>query len=164
MKPLKLVHIKEEIRVLGIAVSEYNYSFHVIGIIFRGKKFLESVFQFKTDNKLEKTIIQSIRDTSKNKQIRTILLHYKTLPKNLHINILEIYNETGIPIIYILKETPSLMKIDWKKIEDYSSIQFYGIKKQVVQKILKMVTQKENIPEVLRIGYILLESNLKKVA
>lgn len=165
LKQTSLKHVKEEIRVLGIVISEYNNDFKIFGVIFRGKKYLEGVIQIKTNkSKLEESIIQAINNTPHKKQIRVILLHYKTLPINIHLDIAQIYNETDIPVIYILKEIDSLLKIDWKKNEDFLSIQFYGIKKQVVQKILKNVIQKENIPEVLRVAYLILESNLVKIA
>ena len=162
MKPIRLKQIKKEIRVLGIAIEEKKNSFYIIGVIFRGKKFLDGIIQIQTEySELEKRIINGINDSPHKKQIRCVIFHNKTLPTNLELNMLQIYNETNIPIIHILSDIN--LKTFLKNTNSNDSVQFFGIKQQDVKNILKTAIQQENIPEAVRVAGIILTARLNPI-
>ena len=163
MKPIRLRQVKKEIRVLGIAIEEKINIFYMIGVVFRGNKFLDGIIQIQTEySELEKRLIKGINDSPHKNQIRCIIFHNKTLPTNLELNMSQIYNETNIPIIHISNDI-DLKTLLKKNMNGIDSIQFFGIKQQDMINILRTAIQQENIPEAVRVANIILTARLNPI-
>lgn len=162
MRPIRLRQVKDEIRILGIAIEEKNNFYQIIGAIYRGKKFLDNVIKIQASyHEVERNLINEINNSSNKSQIRCIIFHYNAIPLKLELNFLKIFGETNIPLIHIFRE------IDTKKLyklkDDSTSIKFFGINFPDTKKILKKVTNSENIPEAVKVANLILKAYLNPI-
>ncbi|MEM2975285.1 MAG: DUF99 family protein [Candidatus Bathyarchaeia archaeon] len=187
--------IKPEIRVLGIDdgvfVPREKGLVDIIGVVYRGGYWLDGVMRTEVEldgmDATEK-IIQMIRRSPHHKQLRVVMLNGVTFAGFNVVNIKELYEKVGLPVIVVSREKPDLEKIKkalenlpfsekrWEAIEkagelfemytrnNYEPIfvQFVGISQKDVQKILKVTSTRSNIPEALRVAHII-ASGLSKV-
>lgn len=110
------MRFKENIRVIGIddAFLDDAYSI-LIGVILRGKHVLEGVVSseihidgFDANDKIRDMII----DSTYLKQIKVIMLDGITVGGFNFVDIKLLYEETGIPVIAIMRRRPDFDKID----------------------------------------------------
>ncbi|MEM3010292.1 MAG: DUF99 family protein [Candidatus Bathyarchaeia archaeon] len=187
--------IKPEIRVLGIDdgvfVPREKGLVDIIGVVYRGGYWLDGVMRTEVEldgmDATEK-IIQMIRRSPHHKQLRVVMLNGVTFAGFNVVNIKELYEKVGLPVIVVSREKPDLEKIKkalenlpfsekrWEAIEkagelfemytrnNYEPIfvQFVGISQKDVQKILKVTSTRSNIPEALRVAHII-ASGLSKL-
>jgi len=114
---VKFYKIKDEIRILGIDDSPFN--FHkdkrvmLIGTIFRGGSWLDGIL--KSEIKVDGTdatekIIEMIRKT-KHKDLRVIMLDGLTFGGFNLVDIEEIFKKTKLPVIVIIRQMPDFERI-----------------------------------------------------
>lgn len=187
--------IKPEIRVLGI--DDGIFTPHkkglvdIIGVVYRGGYWLDGVMRTRVEldgmDSTEK-IVQMIMRSPHYKQLRVVMLNGITFAGFNVVDIKELYERVGLPVIVVSREKPDLEKIkkalenlpfSEKRLEaiekagetlemytrnDYEPIfvQLAGISQKDAQRILKVTSMQSNIPEALRVAHII-ASGLSKV-
>ena len=176
------MHIKQEIRVLGIDDSALiNEKVIIIGAFFRGGSQLDGVLcSDVTKDGLDATqrITRMVRDSKHYGQIRVIMLDGVTYAGFNPVDINTIFKETDIPVIVFMRSCPDLEKIKlallhlpekekrWEIIQSAGRIyklkqerpvfiQFCGIEKEKAIEIIRLTTTHGNVPEPLRVAHLI---------
>jgi endonuclease V-like protein UPF0215 family len=111
--------IKPEIRILGFDDGAFEPrskgSVPVIGVIFRGGKFLDGAV--RTDVAVDGTdatekIVKLINSTRHKQQLKVIMLDGITVAGFNVIDIKQLHEKTGIPIIVINRKMPDIKKVE----------------------------------------------------
>lgn len=176
------MHIKSEIRVLGIDDSALIYpSVVIIGAFMRGGEQLDGVLRSHiTRDGMDATenIIRMVKGSKHYGQIRVIMLDGVTYAGFNPIDIKMLYEETHIHVIVFMRSCPDLEKIRlaldhlpekdkrWEIIqragriykvdgENPVFIQLCGIEKERAIQIVRMTSTHGNIPEPLRLAHLI---------
>jgi len=186
-------NIKHEIRILGFDDAPFiprsKGNVPVIGVVFRGGDFLDGVLktEVKIDGMDATKILTDLINRSKHKeQLRIIMLDGITLGGFNTINISELYEKTGLPVIAINRKKPNLEKIKtalknfddfderWECVKDAGRFyktkivknkniyfQFKGLKRIEAEKIIKLSCTRSLIPEPLRVAHLIASALVK---
>lgn len=177
--------IKNEIRILG--VDDSPFQFHtkeeilLVGTVFRGGSWLDGVLStyiHGDGTDATQKIIDMVINSRNLGQLGVIMLDGITFGGFNLVNIRQIFEATGIPVIVIMRKFPNFNGIkkalgrfeDFKdrwanvleageiySVENNKSIymQIYGIKKEDAEDIVKLSTTRSAIPEPLRVAHII---------
>jgi len=184
--------LKPEIRILGFDdgafVPKSEASVPVIGVIFRGGKFLDGAL--KTDVTIDgrdatEKIIKLINSTRHKQQLKVMMFDGVTLGGFNIVDIKKLHEETKLPVIIINRKLPNLKKVKnalkhfddfeerWKiilnagklkecRIKDrkvyYQSI---GLSDEETREIIILSSTRSFIPEPLRIAHIIATAFVK---
>jgi len=177
--------IKKEIRILAWDDGPFEFKTKgkdiLIGTIFRGGQFLDGLLKTEVEIDGEdatEKIIEKILKT-KHKDLRVVMLDGITVAGFNTVNIKEIHDKTGLPVIVVNREKPDLEKFietlksmsnpekRLKAVKDAGPIysmsvknkriyfQSYGIKKDDVEEIIKTTSTMSLIPEPLRVAHLI---------
>jgi endonuclease V-like protein UPF0215 family len=183
----KFRNVKREIRILG--VDDAPFTLHttqpvmLIGTVFRAGNWLDGVIRtYITGDGRDSTlqIIRMVNSTRHKDQLRVMMLDGITFGGFNVVNIREIFQSTGIPVIVVMRKYPNFEKIekalkrfpDWKerwndildagevyKIKNGSKeflyIQIFGIDLEDAEEIIRLSTTRSAIPEPLRAAHII---------
>lgn len=185
MKIKKFRKIKPEIRILGI--DDAPFPLHtkdkvmLIGTVFRGGTWLDGVLRTHItgdgEDSTEK-IIQMVNKTRHKGQIGVIMLDGITFGGFNLANIRKIFNETGVPVIVIMRKFPNFEKIKkaltrfesyenrWNIVLDAGTvykienkepiyIQISGIDLENAKEIVALSTTRSAIPEPIRVAHLI---------
>ena len=156
MSTTRLREIKREIRVLGLASwsSPDTGTYKTVGVIFRGKHWLDGVLKNSAGGPSVTTeVADTIRGSNHHPQIRVILLHRGLLNNGVEIDPHRLSRETGKPVIALefqdppqnsLRPTPPIT---------------VGIDEKTAKKILKKTSRTGLYPEALRVAGLIAESH-----
>ena len=184
---------KDEIRILGFDDGSFNSrkgKVPVIGVVFRGGKFLDGVL--RTDVKVDgidatEKLIKSINSSRHKQQLKIIMLDGITMGGFNTIDAKKLNEETKIPVIVINRIHPNLKKVkaalkqnfkDWEKrwemIGHAGKIKktvlkngvkvFYqsiGISDEETEEVIQLATTRSQIPEVLRVAHLIATAVVK---
>lgn len=178
-------HIKPEIRILGIDDSALiRDNILIVGAFFRGGQWLDGVMRSEiTRDGMDATdrIIEMVTSSKHYEQIRVIMLDGVTYGGFNPVDILRLNENTGIPVIVLMREFPDFEKIKMalhrlpeadKRMEmmlragriiktiskDASNpvfIQCTGIEVSLACDIVRMSSTRGNIPEPLRVAHLI---------
>ncbi|AAM07613.1 TPA: DUF99 family protein [Methanosarcina acetivorans] len=178
-------HIKPEIRVLGIDDSALlNEKVMIVGTVFRGGDWMDGVLRSEiTRDGLDATEVIStmIKNSRHYAQLRIVMLDGVTYGGFNVVDIEELYRETGLPVIVVMRAYPDFEKIRaalrhfsdgelrWEiikkagKIEKLVTekngtpiyIQKAGIGLKSAEKIVRLTSIRSNIPEPLRVAHLI---------
>lgn len=178
-------HIKDEIRILGIDDSALiSDRITIVGAFFRGGQWLDGVLRSEvTRDGLDATdrIVSMVRHSKHLPQIRAIMLDGVTYAGFNTVDIVRLNDETGIPVIVLMRDMPDFEKIesalsflpDYEKrleiirkagkitsviTKDESNpvfIQCCGITPEFAARIVKISSTRSNIPEPLRVAHLI---------
>lgn len=176
------MHIKKEIRVLGIDDSALiNERVVIIGAFFRGGEQLDGVLRAEiTRDGMDATdiMIHMVMNSKYRDQIRIIMLDGLTYAGFNPVDVFRICKETAIPVIVFMRSCPDFEKIRlalehlpekerrWAIIQSAGKIyeggrdpnfyiQLCGIDKESALRIVRMTTKHSNIPEPLRAAHLI---------
>ena len=177
--------IKREIRILGIDDAPFpphtKNNVMLIGTIFRGGTWLDGVLRtyIKGDGTdSTSNIIKMVNGSRHKDQMGVIMLDGITFGGFNVVNIKEIFDETGIPIIVIMRKFPNFEKIKkalmrfedcrerWALIQETGTvhkienieplyIQIYGIDLEDAKEIVSIATTRSAIPEPIRVAHLI---------
>ncbi len=173
--------MKPQIRILGLDDSSHDRNkdkeVYVIGTVFRGGDFLDGVMSCKVmidGNDATIKVIAMINKSKFKKQLRAILLDGIAVAGFNVIDIQKLNKETAIPVIVAMRDYPNLkkiketlinikMKAKIKLLEKAGSIykfnkihfQFFGLKKEEAEEILKITCTHSYIPEPIRAAHLI---------
>lgn len=178
-------HIKPEIRILGIDDSALlNEKVMIVGAVFRGGDWIDGVLRSEiTRDGLDATgVISSMIKKSKHySQLRIIMLDGVTYGGFNVVDIEELYRETGLPVIVVMRSYPDFEKIRaalrhfpdgetrWEIIKKAGEIeklvtgrngtliyiQKAGIGAKSAEKVIRLTSIRSNIPEPLRVAHLI---------
>ncbi|MHA1742628.1 MAG: endonuclease dU [Candidatus Heimdallarchaeota archaeon] len=179
--------LKTEIRILGFDDGAFEFRSKqpvpVIGIIFRGGKFLDGAL--RTDVEVDGTdatekIVKLINASRHKNQLKVIMFDGITLAGFNVVDVKKLNEETDLPVIVINRKKPNLEKVKnalknfkdfktrWQAIENAGKIkecyikdfkkvyyQNVGIGDDVTREIIKMSCTRGFIPEPLRVAHLI---------
>jgi endonuclease V-like protein UPF0215 family len=185
---VKIRYVKPEIRMLGI--DDGSFQPHtkgmvdVVGVVFRGGYWLDGVM--RTEVEIDGTdatdkIASMIMNSPHYEQLRVVVLNGVTLAGFNVVDLKQLFNKTGLPVIAVARDKPDFEEIRkalenlaesgkrWKAIENAGRLievrtrnveepihaQFVGISERDVRRILKKTSTRSNIPEALRVAHII---------
>ena len=161
MKSDKL-HIKKEIRVLGIAAQISFFEFIIVGIVFRGNMWLDGVLKGRSsDIDLTNAISNTVKKSSHIGQIRVILLSRNNLPPGSIVDLYKLSVETNKPVIFIGEPLDdSKATFTWGKRDGGSPVIAVGLSRLTAERVLRVSTRNDFFPEALRVAAITISSLL----
>jgi endonuclease V-like protein UPF0215 family len=178
-------HVKPEIRILGIDDSALlSEKVMIVGTVFRGGDWIDGVLRSEiTRDGLDATgvIAAMIKNSKHYGQLRIIMLDGVTYGGFNVVDIEELYRETGLPVIVVMRSYPDFDKIRsalrnfsdgevrWNiirkagEIEKLSTgrngtpiyVQKVGIGTKSAEKIIRLTSIRSNIPEPLRVAHLI---------
>ncbi len=178
-------HIKDEIRIIGIDDSALvSDTIPIVGAFFRGGQWLDGVLcsQITRDGMdATENIVKMIRCSKHFSQIRVIMLDGVTYGGFNPVDIVDMYNRTGIPVIVLMRDLPDLKMIEAalshlpenekrlniiKKAGKITKviprtdkspvfIQCCGIGTELAARIVNISSTRSNIPEPLRVAHLI---------
>jgi len=184
----KFRQIKSEIRILGIDDSVFTPrtkgKADIIGVVYRGGQWLDGIMrtQIEIDGlDATKKIAKMIKNSPHYQQIRVIMLDGVTFAGFNIVDIKELFQKTGLPVITVTREKPNFRDIKkalknlpdtekrWNAIQNAGEIfkvqtregkepvhiGVAGISESDAEKILKKTSTRSNIPEALRVAHII---------
>ena len=161
----------------------------IVGVVFRGGDFLDGVL--KTEVEIDgmdatKKLINLINNSRHKPQLRVIMLNGITVAGFNLIDIKGLYGQTSLPVIVVNRRKPNLKKIEgalkhFKDFEDrwnciknagriyrmkieknkYLYYQFKGLKRNEVEKIIRLSCTRSLIPEPLRVAHLIASAMIK---
>ncbi len=178
--------IKSEIRVVGFDDSAFQKNSEslvpVIGVIFRGGKFLDGVL--KTEVKVDgldatEKIVKLINSSRHKQQLKVIMFDGITLAGFNLVDIKEVNEKTSLPVIVINRKLPNLEKVRnaLKNFEDFEKrweivlkagkikecrirnkkvyYQVIGLGDEETKEIINVTSTRSLIPEPLRVAHLI---------
>jgi endonuclease V-like protein UPF0215 family len=126
-----------------------------IGVVFRGKMFLDGVFTSHASEgeSLNLDVCRMIRDSKHFNQIRVIIFENNCVPPNESLDPFFLFEETGKPVLQLSmnKEIDERYMFKWRNWTIYSA----GLGKKDAIKVLDTSTQDNDYPEVLKISNLI---------
>lgn len=181
----KFRSIKQEIRILGVDDSPFpthtKEEVMLVGTVFRAGNWLDGVLSTFVDGDgvdATQKISEMVLNSRNMGQLGVIMLDGITFAGFNVVNIRELYEATGIPVIVIMRKCPNFEGIkkalkrfpDWKdrwanvleagevhRVDSDESIymQIQGIKIEDALEIVKLSTTRSAIPEPIRVAHII---------
>ena len=177
--------IKQEIRILGVDDSPFpshtKEEVMLVGTVFRAGNWLDGVLSTYicgdgTDG--TEKITEMVKNSRNLGQLGVIMLDGITFGGFNLVNIREIFESTGVPVIVIMRKIPNFERIKnaLKRFEDWELrwanvleagqvyrvnnpepiyIQIYGIELEDAKEIVRISTTRSAIPEPLRVAHII---------
>jgi endonuclease V-like protein UPF0215 family len=185
--------IKPEIRILGFDdgafESKSKGKVPVVGVIFRGGKFLDGALKTEVTidgNDATEKIVKLINSSRHKQQLKVIMFDGVTLGGFNIVDIKKLNKKTGLPVIVINRKIPNLEEVKnalmnfkdfkqrWKKILNAGKIkeckiqenkkvyyQSVGLDDEETEEIIKLSTTRSFIPEPLRVAHIIATAFVK---
>ena len=177
--------MKKQIRLLGIDDSPFTFTDKygmVIGVVMRGGEYLESVLRRHVNiDGDDATFVckDMIKKTRHRKQLKAMLLDGIALGGFNIVDIKDVYESTGLPVITITRDKPDFEKIkialeknfvDWKnrfalmnegkihKVETSHNpiyVKCVGIDVRETKEIIKISTIRGVVPEPIRMAHLI---------
>ena len=177
--------MKKQIRLLGIDDSPFTFTDKygtVIGVVMRGGEYVECVLksQVSIDGSDATFVCKNmIGGTRHKKQLKAMLLDGIALGGFNIVDIEDVYESTGLPVITVTRDNPNFKKIefalkknfdDWKerlsvikkgKLHEVKTkhnpifIKCVGITLAEAKEIIKISTIRGVIPEPIRVAHII---------
>jgi len=176
--------IKNEIRILGVDDSPFpshtKEELLLVGTVFRGGSWLDGVLStyiHGDGTDATEKIIDMVINSRNLGQLGVIMLDGITFGGFNLVNIRQIFEATGIPVIVIMRRIPNFNRIKkaLERFEDFEDkwanileagqvykvnnnsiyMQIYGIKREDAEDIVKLSTTRSTIPEPLRVAHII---------
>jgi endonuclease V-like protein UPF0215 family len=115
---MKIRQIKEEIRILGIDDARFRRGFdewtRLIGVVFRGGKWMEGCMQTPIhvdgDDATEQ-LVNMVNDSPHHGQLRVIMTADTIVAGVNVINLSEVAERTGLPVIAISDSQPDMDRV-----------------------------------------------------
>lgn len=183
----KLRTVKPEIRILGVDdgffVPHQPGKCTIIGVVFRGGYWLEGIMRTQVEvDGLDATdkISEMIARSQHRKQLRVVMLDGITFAGFNVVDVSELSEMVGLPVIAITRERPNLEDIRtalenlpfterrWKAIADREQLlevighrksrifmQTAGLELNTAREIVIKTSTRSNIPEPLRVAHLI---------
>jgi len=159
-----------------------NQSAIILGVVFRGGLWLDGIMKslIEVDGlDVTEKIVEMIKASPHYQQLRVIMLNGITFAGFNIIHISKVFTLTDLPVIVITREKPNLIDLKnaltnlpnteqrWNAVqaagniypikvrESVLNVQFCGLTREDVEKIIYISSTRENRPEPLRVAQII---------
>lgn len=158
-------HVKEEIRVLGVAVkpSRSESVLNVIGVVFRGRRWLDGVMKATAqDPDVTDRLAEMIASSPHHPQIRVLLVDDSLIEGGAVIDAYRLSEKTARPVILLTTEKGAPQPkadteaasqrfiMEWEA--GSRSVLSIGLRSRVAAKVLEVSTREGLVPEALRVA------------
>jgi len=177
--------IKQEIRILGVDDSPFpshtTEKVMLVGTVFRAGNWLDGVLSthiYGDGTDATEKISKMVTNSRNLGQLGVIMLDGITFGGFNLVNVRQIFESTGLPVIVIMRKIPNFEHIkkalkrfdDWEdrwanvleagevyKVDNPEPIymQIYGIEREDAEDIIRLSTTRSAIPEPLRVAHII---------
>jgi len=177
--------IKQEIRILGVDDSPFpshtTEKVMLVGTVFRAGNWLDGVlstYVYGNGTDATEKISEMVKNSRNLGQLGVIMLDGITFGGFNLVNVRQIFESTGVPVIVIMRKIPNFDSIkkalkrfdDWEdrwanvleagevyKVDNPEPIymQIYGIEREDAEDIIRLSTTRSAIPEPLRVAHII---------
>lgn len=177
--------IKQEIRILGIDDSPFpshtTDEVLLVGTVFRAGNWMDGVLSTHIHGDgvdVTEKITEMVKNSRNLGQLGVIMLDGITFGGFNMVNIRQVYESTGIPVIVIMRKIPNFDRIknalkrfdDWEerwanvieagevyKVENTEPIymQIHGIDRRDADEIVRLSATRSAIPEPIRVAHII---------
>ncbi|UCG90360.1 MAG: DUF99 family protein [Candidatus Heimdallarchaeota archaeon] len=180
--------VKSKTPIIGIddggfdRFSKEDIIIPVFGVIMKGSAYVDGIIQChlkRDDSQATTTITQMILDSTHKNQLKTIFLQGITISGFGVLDIVSLYEMTGIPVVVVLRKYPNFPKIKsalekafptdqdrWQSIKRAGDplkvqenpvvyLQLAGIHPKDAYLLIKECTAVGTIPEALRIAHFI---------
>ena len=183
----KLRTVKPEIRILGVDdgffIPHQPGKCTIIGVVFRGGSWLEGIMHTQVEvDGLDATdkVSEMIARSQHRGQLRVVMLDGVTFAGFNVVDVSELSETVGLPVIAVTRERPNLKEIRtalenlsftekrWKVIADQEQffevtgrkksrvfMQTAGIEPNTAREIVIKTSTRSNIPEPLRVAHLI---------
>lgn len=186
MKCVKFWKIKPEIRVLGVDDGPFkprtDGKVLLVGVVMRGKEQLEGVLSTMVEKDgmdATEKLVEMVNKSRHKDQLRVIMSEGITVAGFNVLDIREIFERTGLPVVVVTRKKPDLKKVEkalknlpewkerWRRMKRAGRIyqvgigggriymQFCGIKREDAEEILSRTVTHGLIPEPLRVAHLI---------
>jgi hypothetical protein len=179
------MRIKKEIRILGIDDSNFtreDKEVLVVGALLRGGFWIDGVVStyIERDGLDATEKISDMITNARYKDVRAIMLKGITMAGFNLVDIQQLSNATGLPVVVIMRKMPDIISIERalenlslknKRLEiikkagkiystkvQYNSeifFQYYGIEDQDARELIRISSMHSNIPEPIRVAHLI---------
>ena len=164
MQPIRIRQVKKEIRVLGVAAAGHDGSTRVVGVVFRGARWLDGVLSATSKGAdLTRTIVEMVNGSPHRKQVRVIMLHAGLVPGGTNIDPMRIFSEASKPVIILGAESPGGARPDpntgyftWGRGADAVEVSYTGVREGDARAVLNASIRAGSTPEALRVAGLIL--------
>jgi len=164
LQPVRIRQVKKEIRVLGVAAAGHDGSTRVVGVVFRGARWLDGVLSATSKGAdLTRAIVEMVNGSPHRKQVRVIMLQAEMIPKGAEINAAKISSETSKPVIILgakglggVQADPNTGYFTWGKGADAVEVAYLGLRERDAEAVLRVSTREGSTPEALRVAGLIL--------
>ena len=164
MQPIRIRQVKKEIRVLGVAAAVHDGSIRVVGVVFRGARWLDGVLSAASrGTDLTHTIVEMVNRSPHRNQVRVIMLKASLVPEVARVDPTRIFSETSKPVIILgakglggAPPDPNTGYFTWGKGVDAIEVVYMGLRKRDAEAVLRASTRAGSTPEALRVAGLIL--------
>ena len=157
MAPQRLHQIKREIRVLGIAARQDSGGFTIVGVVYRGKLWLDGVLKAHSKEvDITDALAEMLVDSPHSGQVRVIIMSRENLLGEVRVSPEELSTKTGKPVI-MLGDTGETSYI-WSNDDEKAAFSAMGLSHGSAEGVLKASTREGVIPEALRVAALILSA------
>ncbi len=155
MPPRVLHHVKPEIRVLGVASIRRDGFYDLVGVVYRGRRWLDGVMRAKSDSPDLTNALSEMLDCSPHVgQVRVIVLDHGQLPEGASVDLGSLQIATEKPVIALRWPNADL---EWRSVEGRIPYCALGMGKWASKAVLMTSTNHGGAPEALRVASMLVE-------
>jgi len=165
MSTYKLREIKREIRVLGLAASNVNFSdYQAVGVIFRGKRWIDGVITSTIKGPdLTDGLTRMIIGSNHYPQIRVLFVDQRLIEGEGMMDTIRLSIETERPVIGLGFGLNQLgdhgLKIE--RLEEFDG-HAIGLDKNRAARVLAIASRDRGPPEALRVAELIVKSYSSK--
>lgn len=167
MKMYNLRHVKKEIRVLGLAVkpSGADHRFYVVGVVYRGKLWLDGVMRTTTHGpEITEDVVEMIKESPHHPQIRAVLLDGDLVCDEATIDPISFSSGASKPVIALNFQTDR--SAEHEHVHELALTQksasipalSVGLRSRVALGVLEVVSRSGEIPEALRVAELVVSA------
>lgn len=186
MKFVKFWRIKPEVRVLGVDDGPFRPrsggKVLLVGVVMRGRERLEGVLSTTVEKDgmdATERLVEMVNGSRHKDQLRVIMSEGITVAGFNVLDIKEVFERTGLPVVVVTRRRPDLEKVRkalrhlpewgerWRRMKGAGKIhpvrvgrgkvymQFCGIRKEDAEEILHLTISHGLIPEPLRVAHLI---------
>jgi endonuclease V-like protein UPF0215 family len=161
--------LKKEIRLLGLSVAKKNLGLIVVGVVFRGNRWLDGVISSLTepnDHDYISSISRTIRHSKQYSQLHAVILAKQELFSSHELA--QLASRISTPVIAVLKpssdarnrinERPNLGSYELRVSGKHVSVLAAGVSKDEVERIFAIgCNPSASVPEAVRVAELILK-------
>jgi endonuclease V-like protein UPF0215 family len=168
MRSYNIRQVKKEIRVLGLAVRKAveTEGFHVVGVVFRGRLWLDGVMRTKAGGAdVTREAVEMITGSPHHPQIRVILLDRGLIDSSATLDPCGLSSGASRPVIAMgfgealcPEEDGSVHRFDFEGGGARVPVLSVGLSSRVALRVLENASRGDAVPEALRVSGLVISA------